>query len=89
MSSEVIKVTTKGQATIPKELRDEFGITTPGRVVMDATEDGILIEPVPTPEEVAGELRELAAERDRSGVEILREGRKADAAQDEQLQSDE
>lgn len=89
MSSEIIKVTTKGQATIPKPLREEFGITTPGRVVMDATEDGILIEPVPTPEEMAGELRELAAKRDRSGVDILREGRQADAAAADRLQSDE
>lgn len=85
MNSDIIKVTTKGQATIPKELRDEFGITTPGRVVMHSTDDGILIEPVPEPAEVAGELRELATERDRSGVEILREGRRADAEADAQL----
>lgn len=89
MSSDIIKVTSKGQATIPKELRDEFGITTPGRVVMESTDDGILVEPVPSPEEVAGELRELAAERDRSGVEILCDGRQADAEADDQLAHDE
>lgn len=41
MSSDIIKVATKGRATIPKELREEFGIMTPGRVVMNATEEGI------------------------------------------------
>lgn len=89
MSSDIIKVTTKGQATIPKELREEYGITTPGRVVMNATEEGILVEPVPAPDEVAGELRELAAERDRSGVDILRDGRQADTEAAEELTHDE
>lgn len=34
-------VTSKGQVTIPKKLRDQFGIVTGSEVVFVATEDGI------------------------------------------------
>lgn len=78
MSSSIIKVTTKGQATIPKKLREEFGISAPGRVKMDATEDGIIVEPVRSLDEMERELRERAANREKSGVDILRESRSAD-----------
>ena len=49
---EVVRVSQKGQATIPKPLRDKFGIETPGEVFIYEEGERIVIEPVP-------ELRQL------------------------------
>ena len=84
MTRDVIMVTQKGQATIPKRLRDEFGISNPGRVMMEATDDGILVKRVPTPDELEGEMRDMTDGEGRSGVELLRESREADARAEEQ-----
>lgn len=51
---EVVRVSQKGQATIPKSLRDKFGIETPGEVFVYEEGDRIIIEPVPTLEELHG-----------------------------------
>lgn len=51
---EVVRVSQKGQATIPKPLREKFGIETPGEVFIYEEEDRIVIEPVPTLEELHG-----------------------------------
>lgn len=72
-------VTKRGQATIPKEFREEFGINAPGRVTMEATEEGIIIKPVPTPEKLEGEMSGMTDEEGRSGVELLRDTREEDA----------
>lgn len=78
---EVVSVSEKGQATIPKRLRDEHGITTPGKVRFTENEDGeIVVEPVPSLREMRG-----AATTDRSGTEILREERERDEKRDERL----
>lgn len=50
----VVRVTQKGQATIPKPLREKFGIETPGEVFIYGEGDRIIIEPVPTLEELHG-----------------------------------
>jgi AbrB family looped-hinge helix DNA binding protein len=44
----VVRVSGKGQATIPKELREKFGIETPGEVFVYEDADRIVIEPVPS-----------------------------------------
>nr|WP_231554227.1 AbrB/MazE/SpoVT family DNA-binding domain-containing protein [Halobellus rufus] len=44
----------KGQATIPKPLREKFGIDTPGEVFVYEEEGRIVIEPVPSVEELHG-----------------------------------
>lgn len=44
----------KGQATTPKELRGKFGIETPGAVFVYEADGRIVIEPVPTMEELHG-----------------------------------
>jgi len=36
----------KGQATIPKELRERFGIETPGKVLVREEEGKIVVEPL-------------------------------------------
>ncbi len=80
-SGEVVSVSEKGQATIPKRLREKHGIETPGKVRMRENEDGeIVVEPVPS----LREMRGMAA-TDRPGTELLREERERDRRRDEGL----
>lgn len=44
----VVRVSQKGQATIPKGLREEFGIDTPGEVFVYEEDGRIVLEPVPS-----------------------------------------
>lgn len=75
---EIIRVSKKGQATIPKELRERFGIDTPGRVFIHEEDGKIVVEPLPSVEEMQGihagtyesgevleHLREMRAEDER------------------------
>lgn len=50
----IVHVSQKGQATIPKGLREKFGIETPGEVFVYEEGGRIVIEPVPSPEELHG-----------------------------------
>lgn len=50
----VIHVSKKGQATIPKELRERFGIETPGKVLIHEEGGKIVVEPLPSVEEMQG-----------------------------------
>jgi AbrB family looped-hinge helix DNA binding protein len=51
---EVVRVSQKGQATIPKGMREKFGIETPGEVFVYEEQGRIIIEPVPSPDELHG-----------------------------------
>lgn len=51
---KVIRVSRKGQATIPKELREKFGIETPGRVFIHEEDGKIVVEPLPSVSEMQG-----------------------------------
>lgn len=51
---EVIRVSSKGQATIPKELRERFGIETPGKVLVHEEGGKIVVEPLPSVEDMRG-----------------------------------
>ena len=51
---EVVRVSQKGQATIPKPLREKFGIETPGEVFIYEDGGRIIVEPVPSLEELHG-----------------------------------
>ena len=51
---EVIRVSKKGQATIPKDLRERFGIDTPGKVLIHEEGGKIVVEPLPSVEEMQG-----------------------------------
>lgn len=44
-----VSITSKGQITIPKELRDLWGLKTPSKVVVQGTKDGKLSIRNPTP----------------------------------------
>lgn len=51
---EIIRVSRKGQATIPQELREKFGIETPGEVFVYEEGDRIVIEPIPSVDDLHG-----------------------------------
>ena len=44
----VVRVSQKGQATIPKDLRERFGIDAPGEVFIYEEGGRIVVEPVPS-----------------------------------------
>ncbi|GGI96192.1 hypothetical protein GCM10008995_02850 [Halobellus salinus] len=47
----MIRVSRKGQATIPKDLRERFGIETPGKVLIREEGGKIVVEPLPSVED--------------------------------------
>ena len=76
-----VTVTSKGQATIPKEFRDKLHIDTPGRVRFVENEDGeIVIRPVERPSELRGALTAEDGDegREKTATELLREERERD-----------
>lgn len=76
-SGTIVRVSKKGQATIPKELRERFGIEAPGRVLFREEAGKIVVEPLPTVEEMQG----IHAGRYERGevIELVRAMRAADA----------
>ena len=50
----VVRVSSKGQATIPKALREKFGIEAPGEVFIYEEGGRIVVEPVPSLSELHG-----------------------------------
>ena len=50
----IVRVSQKGQTTIPKRLREKFGIETPDEVFIYEDGGRIIIEPVPSPDELHG-----------------------------------
>lgn len=71
-----VTVTSKGQATIPKEFREKLHIDTPGRVRFIENEDGdVVIRPVRRPSEIRGDLATSAIGDEQSATELLREER--------------
>jgi antitoxin PrlF len=75
---KTVTVTSKGQATIPKEFRDKLHIDTPGRVRFVETEQGeIMVRPVKRPSELRGALAS-EEEPEKSATELLHEEREED-----------
>ena len=78
----VVSLSRKGQATIPKELRDRHGIEPGGKVRVRENDEGeIVVEPVPTLREFRG-----AATSDRRGTSILEDGRERDEERSNRLE---
>lgn len=74
-----VAVTSKGQATIPKEFRDKLHIDTPGRVQFIENEDGdVLIRPVKRPAAIRGDLAGDPEADERPATELLRDERDRD-----------
>lgn len=84
---EVIRVTQKGQATIPKPLREKHGIDAPGEVLVYEEEGRIVLEPVPSVDDLhgiheAGDAPGAVLERVR---ELRSEDRHREAERDRRL----
>lgn len=69
---QVVSVTKKGQATIPKKLRKKYGIT--DKVLIEETEKGLILKPVPLPSEDFGSLK--ATFKNKSARKLLEEARR-------------
>ena len=67
---EVVSVTKKGQATIPKRLRKKYGIT--NKIIFEENEKGIIIKPVPSPRDEFGSLK--GGVKGENGKRIIRRG---------------
>ena len=50
----VVKVTRRGQTTIPAKLREKFGIKEGDELIVEATEKGVLFKPIRRLEDCAG-----------------------------------
>lgn len=80
-AGDVVSVSEKGQATIPKRLRERHGIDAPGKVRIRENDEGkIVVEPVPSIREMRG-----AASEEWEGTELLAESRDADERRDHRL----
>ncbi|WP_135853685.1 AbrB/MazE/SpoVT family DNA-binding domain-containing protein [Halorussus salinus] len=85
-SEKVVSVSSRGQATIPKEFRDELGIETPGRVKFVRTDEGeVVVRPIRSVTDLRGVLSGKTDDDDRSAVERLREERDRDEASEAEL----
>lgn len=83
-SEKVVSVSARGQATIPKEFREELGIDTPGRVKFVRTADGeIVVRPIRSVTDLRGALKGETDQQGRSAVERLREERDRDRNSEE------
>ena len=79
--TRVVSVTKKGQATIPKDLREKFKVG--DKVLVVETDEGILFKPLPRPEDEFGSLKDLF--EGRSAREILDEARSQDLMREKEL----
>lgn len=56
-----LRVGKKGQILVPKVLRTKYGIEEGGRVIVEATDEGILVRGRPKPAEILQKLTQHAA----------------------------
>lgn len=78
---EVVSVTSKGQATIPKRLRQKYGIKK--KVLMEEDDRGILLRPIPSPSDDLGSLKPIF--KGKTSRELLKEARKEEFKREEKL----
>lgn len=74
-------MTKKGQATIPKRLREKFGIR--GKVIVIETEEGVLLKLLPKPEDDLGSLKKLFGGK--TSRQVLTEARREDVEREREL----
>ena len=77
---EVSSVTKKGQATIPKRLRQKYGIK--DKVVFEENECGIVLKPIPSPSDEFGSLKGFF--KGKTARQLLDEARKEEFAADKE-----
>ncbi len=78
----IVSVTKKGQATIPKKLRQKYGIKDKALLVED-NEKGIILKPLPSPYDEFGSLKHLYPGK--TAREVIEEGRKQDYEREKRL----
>lgn len=78
---EIVSVTKKGQATIPKRLRKKYGIKR--KALVEEAERGIILKPLPSPDEDFGSLKSIFKEK--SSRELLQEARKEESDKEKEL----
>jgi AbrB family looped-hinge helix DNA binding protein len=69
--SQIVSITSKGQATIPKELREKYGMK--DKAIVMETPEGILFKPLPLPSSEKGSLNKLL--KDKTAKELVQEAR--------------
>ena len=69
--SQIVSITSKGQATIPKELREKYGMK--DKAIVMETPEGILFKPLPSPCSEKGSLKTLL--KDKTAKELVQEAR--------------
>lgn len=74
-------MTKKGQATIPKEMRDKHGVR--DEVLAIDVDEGILLKPVPRPSNEKGSLKRVLGKR--KAREVLAEVRSEDLRRDREI----
>lgn len=80
----IVSLSQKGQATIPKELREKHGIEPGSRVRIHENDQGeIVVEPLPSLQDFRG-----AATTEERGTAILREEREVDEERSQRLGRD-
>jgi len=77
---EVVSVTKKGQATIPKRLREKYGIK--NKVLVEETECGIVLKALPSPSEDFGSLKNFF--KGKTAKELLEEARREESVKDKE-----
>lgn len=82
MEYMIVKITKKGQATIPKVFRVKFGFK--DKAIVVETKEGVLLKPIPEISEEKGSLKGIF--KDQMAEEILREARKEDLAKERVLE---
>ena len=88
-SEKVVSVSARGQATIPKEYREELGIEAPGRVKFVRTESGdIVVRPIRSVTDLRGVLTGKTDDQGRSATEHLRDERERDRASESALEQE-
>ncbi len=78
---QVVTVTKKGQATIPKKLRKKYGIK--DKVLIEEDERGIVLKPLPSPNDDFGSLKSVF--KGKSARELLEAARREETAKDKEL----
>ena len=70
----IVKVTRRGQTTIPAKFRAKLGIMEGDELIVEVTEKGILFKPIPKLEDMAGIDAEYGTpEEIRTEIDKLRE----------------
>ena len=77
----VVTVTKKGQATIPKKLRERHNIGK--KVLVIDTAEGVLLRPVPSPTDEKGSIKKFF--RGTTSGQMIREARSDEGRRDKRL----